>query len=175
MNATAKKTIVAVISVIILFLIDQGTKILAVLNLNSENGGSDFVIWDGVFRFQYLKNYGAAFGVLQGKTIILMVITVFALVVFGWLFFRIPNEKRYKPLNWLLIFFVAGAIGNFIDRIRLGYVVDFLYFELIDFPIFNVADIYVTCSVIVLVFLVIFYYKEDDFNRIFPSKKKEGK
>ena len=58
-----------------------------------------------------------------------------------------------------------------IDRFFLGYVVDFFYFVLIDFPIFNVADIYVTCAAIVLLVLGIFYYKDEDFENIFPSKK----
>ena len=61
-----------------------------------------------------------------------------------------------------------------IDRIRFGYVVDFLYFNLIDFPIFNVADIYVTCSVFVLAALILWYYKEEDFERILHRRKRGG-
>ena len=62
----------------------------------------------------------------------------------------------------MLIFIAAGAAGNLYDRITLKYVRDFIYFSLIDFPVFNVADIYVTCSVFVLAFLIFFYYKEED-------------
>ena len=58
---------------------------------------------------------------------------------------------------------MAGAIGNLIDRISLKYVVDFIYFELIDFPIFNIADCYLTVSSFLLIILAIFYYKENDF------------
>ena len=65
--------------------------------------------------------------------------------------------------------FFSGAIGNFIDRVRQGYVVDFFYFSLINFPIFNVADIYVTAAAFLLIFLCLFYYKEEDFEQIFPS------
>ena len=68
---------------------------------------------------------------------------------------------------------MAGAFGNLIDRIRLDYVIDFFYFELINFPIFNVADIYVSCSVVVLLLLFIFYYKEEDMEVLLPSKKKK--
>ena len=57
----------------------------------------------------------------------------------------------------------AGGIGNLIDRVRLNYVVDFIYFSLIDFPVFNVADIYVTVSMFLLLILVLFYYKDEDF------------
>ena len=60
-----------------------------------------------------------------------------------------------------------------IDRVRLNYVIDFLYFKLIDFPIFNVADIYATVSVALLIVLSLFYYKDEDFEQIFPPKKKE--
>ena len=67
------------------------------------------------------------------------------------------------------IFFFIIAIGNFIDRLKLGYVVDFFYFKLIDFPVFNVADIYVTVGTFILAFLLLFYYKEEDLDRIFHS------
>ena len=76
-------------------------------------------------------------------------------------------------MDYILIFFAAGAIGNFIDRVSLNYVVDFLYFKLINFPIFNVADIYVTCSAFVIIVLGIFYYKDEDIDRIFPPKAKK--
>ena len=73
----------------------------------------------------------------------------------------------------ILIFLMAGAVGNLIDRASQQYVVDFLYFKLINFPIFNVADIYVTCSAIALMILGIFYYKDEDIEMIFPSKKEK--
>ena len=76
-------------------------------------------------------------------------------------------------LDMILIFFTAGAIGNFIDRIVQQYVIDFFYFKLINFPIFNVADIYVTCAAFVMLFLGIFYYKDEDFEIIFPSHKRK--
>ena len=69
----------------------------------------------------------------------------------------------------------AGGIGNFIDRIRLNYVIDFFYFSLIDFPIFNVADIYVTVAAFAMIFLGMFYYKDEDYDLIFPAKKKKDK
>ena len=66
-------------------------------------------------------------------------------------------------MYWILLFFMAGAIGNFIDRIINQYVVDFFYFKLINFPIFNVADIYVTIAAVFMLFFGLFYYKEEDF------------
>ena len=93
------------------------------------------------------------------------------IAVFVWVFLKIPNVKRMLYLDFTFLFLSAGAIGNLIDRFTQQYVVDFLYFKLIDFPIFNVADIYVTCSAIALLILGLFYYKDEDIELIFPSKK----
>ena len=75
------------------------------------------------------------------------------------------------PLQWIGIFLSAGAVGNLIDRLFRGFVVDFIYFKIIHFPVFNVADIYVTVSSVLLICLLFFYYKEDDFE--FLSLKQE--
>ena len=70
---------------------------------------------------------------------------------------KVPHERRFIPLRICMLMIASGAIGNMIDRIRLNYVIDFFYFELIDFPIFNVADIYVTVAAIFLILLILFY------------------
>ena len=75
--------------------------------------------------------------------------------------------KKLLPLRICAVFIFSGAIGNFIDRLKLGYVVDFFYFKLIDFPVFNVADIYVTVAAFAMIILGLFYYKEEDYNKIF--------
>lgn len=77
----------------------------------------------------------------------------------------------YLPLRVIAVLFLAGAAGNFIDRVRQGFVVDFFYFSLINFPIFNVADIYVTTATIALIVFILFYYKEADLERIFLKRK----
>lgn len=84
-----------------------------------------------------------------------------------WFYGKVPMTRRYLPLRLCAVGIIAGAWGNCIDRIRLSYVVDFLYFKLIDFPIFNVADIYVTMSTFAMAFLICFYYKEEDFEGFF--------
>ena len=66
----------------------------------------------------------------------------------------------------MLLFIAAGGIGNMIDRIRLDFVIDFIYFCLINFPIFNVADVYVTVSAIVVIVLILFVYKDSDLEII---------
>ena len=83
-----------------------------------------------------------------------------------YIYVKMPHERKFLPLEACMACIVAGAIGNIIDRIRNGFVVDFIYFSLIDFPVFNVADIFVTCSAIALIVLFLFVYKEDDIDRI---------
>ena len=158
------------ISAVLIFL-DQFTKNLAVAHLK---GQESIVLWEGVFELRYLENRGAAFGILQEKQMLFLILTtVVALLIIYFYLFRLPNERRFFWLHAAAVLFFAGAIGNYIDRLTQGYVVDFFYFCLIDFPIFNMADIYVTVAAILLIVLGLFYYKESDFERIFPSKKKE--
>ena len=84
-------------------------------------------------------------------------------------------EKKYLPVQIISLFLIAGGLGNLIDRIRLGYVIDFFYFSLINFPVFNMADIYVTVSMAILFVLLIFYYKEEDFDLLFSFRAKKEK
>ena len=131
-------------------ILDQWTKHLAVTKLQ---GKTPFILINKVFQLFFL--------------ICALVILIFAI----WIYGKLPNAQRYLPLRICIIGICAGAIGNMIDRIYLGYVVDFFYFNLIDFPIFNVADIYVTVSTIVLVILILFYYQEDEFEELFHRRK----
>ncbi|MBQ6469742.1 MAG: signal peptidase II [Lachnospiraceae bacterium] len=168
-SPSAVSSAAAAVLTCILVFADQITKILAVRSLSS----GPYVLIPGVFEFRYLENHGMAFSLLQNQMAFFYIGTVvfFAAAVFFW--FRLPSGKKMRPLRILIIFLLAGGIGNFIDRVRFQYVRDFLYFSLIDFPIFNVADMYVTVAAIVLVVLILFYYKDEDFNGIFPGKKKE--
>lgn len=192
---TKKNICISVIIIVILVAFDQFTKWLAELFLK---GQSAFPIINDVFELKYLENQSAAFGMdpisllhkifnfevfnnnpqlfLNVKMIFFVILTILLIGVFAFIYIRIPNEKRYKFIDYILIFFTAGAIGNFIDRVTNNYVIDFFYFKLIDFPIFNVADIYVTCSAFAMLLLGIFYYKDEDLDIIFPPKaKKEDK
>ena len=120
----------------------------------------------------YVQNTGAAFSLLENAQWLFILIAVAAVLLISVFLIRLPKTKRYQPLHILLTFISAGAVGNLIDRIQLGYVRDFIYFSIIDFPVFNVADIYVTVSTALLVILVLFYYREEDFNdfRLFHRK-----
>ena len=157
----------------LLILLDQVTKQMAVSLLKGQDS---FVIIRNVFELHYLENHGAAFGVLQGKKVFFITVTVLMIVLLAYVYGRIPPERRFYPLHGICIALFAGAIGNFIDRILHNYVIDFFYFSLINFPIFNVADIYVTCAMALFIILFLFYYKEADLDRlsalILPWKKR---
>lgn len=157
-----------IIGIIVLVFFDQFTKYLAIQHLK---GKAEISLIDGVLQLRYLENFGAAFGSLQNKTVFFLVLTVVFLGVLGYIVYRLPDNKRYFPLRALSVVFIAGALGNFIDRLLHQYVVDFIYFSLIDFPIFNVADIYVTCSCVVFILFFVFYYKDEDFSFL----KKTGR
>lgn len=163
-----KKYFSAIISVILLIAIDQYTKFLALTKLKEQG---PFVIWEGVFELRYLENRGAAFGILQNQQIFFIIMTAIVLIVIAYIYKCTPDTKRFLPLRLTIIFITAGAIGNMIDRIMRGFVVDFFYFSLIDFPIFNVADIYVTVTFFVLAILLLFVYKDDEL-AIYSLKKK---
>lgn len=152
---------------------DQFTKYLAVFCLKDKPARP---VIDGVFEFRYLENRGAAFGIMQNKQYIFVAGAVLICIVLLILYRRIPPAKKYIPLRICAVLLAAGAAGNMIDRIRFDYVIDFLYFRLIDFPIFNVADCYVVISCIVFALLILFYYRdEDDFSFLRKKNGQEGK
>jgi len=166
MKKTYNKTFLTLVLMIIAVVLDQVTKYLAVMHLK---GKPAIPIISDVFELQYLENHGAAFGIMQNQQLFFLITSVLISVVCIYVYFKLPMIKRYSLLRLCLIFIVSGAIGNMIDRIRFQYVIDFLYFKLIDFPIFNVADIYVTVSAIGLVLLILFYYKDDEINEIYSK------
>ncbi len=164
---------VDIISIIILFFADRITKTAACDHLM---GKDPFVLMDGVFEFRYLENRGAAFGMLQDFRIFFIVIGVVFLAAMVFFLIRIPATKKYRLLRICLCMMAAGAAGNLYDRITLDYVIDFIYFSYINFPIFNVADCYVTVSTAVLIVLLLFVYREEDlaFIKRTPKEKPEA-
>lgn len=160
--------ILAIVWILILVFFDQFTKYLAIGRLK---GKQPYVLVENVFQLEYLENRGAAFGLFQNQRVFFLASAILICIVVFWFYFRVPMERRFLPLRICAVLVVSGAVGNCIDRIRLNYVVDFLYFKLINFPIFNVADIYVTVSAVSLVLLMCMYYKEEDFERILHNGK----
>ncbi len=195
MKKSKKIGIISLLGVFFLVFLDQITKYLAVIKLK---GQQSFALIPDVFEFHYLENESAAFSMdlvsilhrifnfsyfnenpdafLKCKMAFFVILTALVLIAIIWFYlYKIPAEKHFFWLNLLIVIFVSGAIGNLIDRIIHNYVIDFFYFKLINFPVFNVADIYVTVAAIAVVILGMFYYKEEDFEQIFPSRKKKEK
>lgn len=174
-RSLAKKYILAIIGFAILVFIDQWTKQLAVSHLMDQG---NIILIPGVLQLHYLENTGAAFSIMENKTIFFCIITPILCALMICLFIKLPDKKEYGSLRLILVFLLAGAIGNFIDRISYHYVIDFIYFSLINFPVFNVADLYVTCGVICLFFLILFVYSDkelDEISAVALGRKKERK
>lgn len=154
----------------VLLFLDQFTKYLTILKLKGQPA---FVLIEGVLELQYLENRGSAFGMLQGQKILILVVDAVFMAVILFFMLRLPNEKKYGKLHLLLTMVMAGGVGNMIDRIRFDYVVDFISFVLIHYPIFNVADIYIVVAVIVLFILFVFVMKEEDLEFLDLGKRQE--
>ena len=168
-----RKTILLAVdlaAVALLTYFDQFTKYLAVFHLK---GKPDIPILKDILVLQYLENKGAAFGMLQNQKIFFLLIEILILLVIGFALVKMPADKKYNLMHLTAVLVAGGAIGNMIDRVVQDYVVDFIYFVLIDFPIFNVADIYVSVSVAVLAVLIFFYYKDEDLQGLLVKKTNE--
>ena len=162
--------IVDLIVLVLLVVLDRVTKILAINHLKEQPAIS---LIRGVLELNYLENHGAAFGMLQDQKVFLVLIAVLILFIIGYVIIMLPDDNRYNIMHILLAMLAAGAIGNMIDRLLASYVVDFISFVIIHFPIFNVADIYVTLSTFILVILFLFFYREQDFAFLsFRQQKK---
>lgn len=162
-----------IIFFVLLVMIDQLTKKWAVLFLKGQD---PVILIKNVFQLYYLENHGAAFGILEGKSAVFICITLIVLALIVYFYVRIPFQRKYRILRIFIVLIAAGALGNFIDRITQHYVVDFFYFCLIDFPVFNVADIYVTCATVLLIVTILFRFKDEDVNELLQSvglKKKK--
>lgn len=144
---------------ILLIAFDRLTKQLAVKYLMKQ----EKEIIPNIFSLHYLENRGAAWGLFQNALWLFIIITIVVLVALLYFYSHLPFEKRYHLLRISIIILSAGAIGNFIDRIVWRYVVDFLYFKLIDFPVFNVADCYVCIAAVLILYCLLFKYKDEDF------------
>lgn len=149
-----------IVIIIIVNIIDRLSKIWSLKNLKE---GSDIVIIKDIFSLSYLENRGAAWGIFQGKTKFLLIISI--IIIIGMIYFIF----KYKPKNILmrisLSFIIGGAVGNMYDRMVHKYVVDFIYFhykDIYSFPTFNVADMSVVLGTILLALCLI----KDDNNGI---------
>lgn len=145
-----KRNIIYLISILILVIFDQVTKLLVVNNLSS---GSDINIINNFLKFSYVENTGAAFGILNNNIFFLILVSL--LLIFYIIREIKNNENKLYVFSMSII--LSGALGNLIDRIFRGYVIDFISFTIfnVEMPLFNIADMLITFGVIILLFLII--------------------
>ena len=146
------------LAAVILIALDQLSK-LWIVNHIPLNTIHKFL--PGIFSLTYLRNYGAAFSILQNQQWFFTVIT-FAVVGAACYYF-IKNLQGNFGLLFGLLLIISGGLGNFIDRVRLGYVVDMVHLDFMNFAIFNVADSYLTVGVIIL-FITLWKEEENGIN-----------
>lgn len=159
MRKKTKWLLLDLIMVVILLGLDQLTKYLSIINLKDHPA---IRLIDGVLELNYLENRGSAFGMLQNQKFFILFTGFVFMAVILFLLVKLPEDRRFNIVHVLLSMIIAGGIGNMIDRFRFDYVVDFISFVLINFPIFNVADCYIVIAVVVLFILFLFVYKEKD-------------
>ena len=168
MKSMSKKLILFIdaVAAVLAIVLDQFTKFI----VRGKLGLYQYVdVIPGVFQFYHHENTGASWGLFKGGKVFFVIIACVVVAGIIVLLGKIPAEKKYLQLNLALSLIAAGAVGNVIDRIHKGSVTDFLYAKIIDFPVFNVADIFIVCATAWLMILIIFVYKDDDLK--FLEKK----
>jgi signal peptidase II len=157
--------IIGAVCVALLVAADKFTKYLAheYLFLNSLR---ERIIIDGVFSLYYHTNDGAGFGILSGRWLLLSAVSVVIMAGLVYYYVILPSHVKDGRIRVFvrasIILIVGGAMGNFIDRVRPPHqVIDFFYFSLIDFPIFNVADVFIVCGAVALNVILIFFVKDE--------------
>ena len=145
MNLFNKEYKINLILVSIVFTIDQISKYIASLNIEYFLNKNIFI-----FSVNYLRNYGAAFNIFEGNRIFLSSISILSSIILIYFIFL---KERLNPVDrYGLSLILAGSLGNGIDRVIKGYVIDFINLKLFDFPIFNIADIAINIGCIILIF-----------------------
>lgn len=168
-KTTIKIFILPIIMIGLLTAFDQLTKFMITGSFELYESRP---LINGVFSLTYIRNAGVAWGMFQGRRILFIILTAIALLFAFKIYYNVSENRKYIPVRICLILLISGALGNMIDRIRFGYVVDFLDFELISFPVFNVADMMVVVGMILLFILIIFKYEDEEFNEILHMWKK---
>ncbi|MBR3573754.1 MAG: signal peptidase II [Lachnospiraceae bacterium] len=168
----SKMAAICSVIVVVAVVLDQITKYEAVARLS---GGRSIPIIEGILELYYIVNTGSSWGMLAGQKMLILTISVVIIALCIYMMAKCPEDAKYIPFNVCLSMIIAGGIGNGIDRIRFSYVIDFIYFKAIDFPVFNVADIFVTCGAFLFILLILFRYNEKDLEFMKPSAKSEEK
>lgn len=140
----------SIIAIVVMVGLDQLFKHLASTYLVN---GSSVIVIPGILEFRYVENRGAAFSLLSGQQGILIAVTSIALLAIAYIIFIRKPKNKLELTAYILIF--SGGLGNLIDRVLNRYVVDFINFLFVQFAVFNIADIFVTCGFVLLIYTMI--------------------
>ncbi len=157
--------ILAIVFTIVVLIFDLVTKYVIEANL-SESGSADFL--PGFINFVLVHNDGAAWNIFSGQQIFLIILTfVFIAVFLAFFIFKcIKAEMKVSKLFGISVgLIIGGCLGNLFDRIAFGYVRDFLNFQFINFPVFNIADISLCLGILLLVIYLIFIMPKEKGNK----------
>ncbi|MBQ8783827.1 MAG: signal peptidase II [Clostridia bacterium] len=155
---------ISLFSIAVLTVIDQIIKFFIERDLRPVE---EIPFIDGFLHWEYVQNTGAAFGSFSDNTTLLSIIT--GIIIFCGIVAIIIKKINHKLLLVTTVMIISGGLGNLIDRITRGYVVDFICVEFIDFPVFNFADILVTCGAFMLIGYLLF-----DIYKDYKAKKNQG-
>ncbi len=154
---SARKTkIISVILIVLLVGVDQLIKYFVDIYLKPI--GSTMVL-PGVLQFSYYENDGAMMGMMSGKTTVMTVFAALCLLLVGFILYS--GKLGYRIDFWCVVFITAGGIGNLIDRVFRGFVIDYIEVLFVDFYIFNFADCLVTCAAFVIIISQIYQFVRD--------------
>jgi len=167
-----RKRFIAVLNIILMILCITGDRALKIYSSKKLKNHPNKPIINGILELRYLENSGAAFGLLDGQKSFFILVAIIILFAIFYAMINMPGKRRFYPANIALSLIAAGAIGNLIDRIIYSYVIDIIYFSIIRFPIFNLADFFVTVGTVFLLLLILFLYKEDDLDFLKFKEKK---
>ena len=156
-------SLITIFVISVLIGLDQYTKYLATALLDLP--GQSYPFWPDVFHFTYVENRGMAFGMMQGYIPIFAIVSIILFLGIIWAFYKLRPMPLMMRISLSLV--AAGGVGNFIDRMRLGYVVDFLEVRLFNFWVFNLADTCLTVGVIIFCIYYFFFHE-----KYFPPKTK---
>ena len=162
----SKLLVISFIAAVILIVLDQLTKDLIIKDYEVSEGKP---VIKGFLELLHIKNKGSAWGMFHNKPVVPIVISAILILLILYVYSNMLNYRIYRRLRICIVCLVAGALSNMIDRIRIGSVTDFIYFKFIDFPVFNVADIYVTFSIAIMLIFMIFCYKGADIDVMLGS------
>ncbi|MCL2753904.1 MAG: signal peptidase II [Defluviitaleaceae bacterium] len=167
-----KKWVLPIGLVVLVVAIDQFTKWLTVRNIPLGERRS---VIDGVFSLHHIQNTGMSFGLFQGGRWIFVAITILLIAAMIYYYVKhVPKSRLGTGIRIAILVLIGGALGNFYDRAFLGYVIDMLFVEFIHFPfIFNMADVFVVCSVIALAIMSFFVKEEPKKTKLSRKLKNE--